>query len=277
MTRKLLAGLLTGLLLMLTPGVLTGVQAAMLTVGGTGSASSLLELLFDEFQKQHPETTTQVINPPLGSGGALKALAAGRIHMALLGMPLAAEQAGKFGQHFALAQTPFVMASSSGQRRNGFTLDELAQVYTGSLSHWDSGELIRLLLRASQESDTLTLRDMSPAMEQAVLLAAQRPGMATADNDIDTLNLIAKIPGSLGPCTLGLIATMEQHVTVYPINGVTPSIATMAKGDYPWSKTLYVVLPRDPSPEAVAFARFLRSPAAKHILQRNDYLPLTNE
>ncbi len=271
MAKTLRTGLFS--LLWLALGLLAPAQAEVLTIGGTGSAGPLIQLLFEAFHKQAPEVTLRLIHPPLGSNGALKAMTAGRVDLVMVGRPLAPEELGQHGQHFNLADTPFVLASRDGQRRNGFTLEELAKVYDGSLQQWDSGAPIRLVIRGSFESDTLLLKTMSAGLAKAVDVAGKRPGMAGAVNDIDTATLIANTPGSLGPTTLGLLTTMNMRLTVFPINGVAPSLATLKNGHYPWRKTLTVVLPHRPSPAAASFAAFLRSPKAQAALQRYDYLP----
>ncbi|HWR03545.1 MAG TPA: substrate-binding domain-containing protein [Humidesulfovibrio sp.] len=249
-------------------------RAGELIVGGTGSSGPLVQLLFDAHRKQAPEHTLRLIAPPLGTNGALRALEQGRVHLVMVGRPLAQAEFAKFGQHFDLADTPFVMASRDGQRRGGFSLDELAQVYAGTLGKWDDGAPIRLVLRGEFESDTLLLKDMSGPLAEALKTAKNRPGMAGAVNDLETVTVLAAVHGSLGPTTLGLLTTMNVRLHLFTLNGAAPTIANLKTGKYPWHKRLTVVLPQRPSPEAAAFADFLRSAKAREILLRNDYLPL---
>jgi phosphate transport system substrate-binding protein len=249
-------------------------NAEALTVGlGTGSSEPIVKLLFAEFQKQTPDATLNHLSPPLGSGGAVKALAASRIDLAVIGRPLQADEAKRVGQQFALADTAFVFASRDAQAGADFTLDQLAQSYDGRLQTWPDGAPIRLILRPAFESDSITLKSMSPAMDKAVSAAALRPGMVSGDNDFHTLKLIAETPGSLGPTTLGMLRSTDSGVVVIPINGVVPSLASLKNGSYPWRKSLIVVLPMQPGALAERFAAFLRSPAAVLVLQAYDYLP----
>jgi len=260
-------------LLWLSTGPCGQVRAELLTIGGTGSSTPLVQLLFEAFQRQDPETSLRIIQPPLGSNGALKALATGRVDLAMVGRTLSAEEPGEYGEHFDLADTPFVMASRDGQHQGGFSLDELADVYAGSLLAWDSGAPLRLVVRGNFESDTLQLKSMSSRLAEAVEVAAKRPGMAGAGNDIETASLLARIPGSFGPTTLGLLTTMNLRLVVFPLNGVAPSLANLKNGSYPWFKRLTVVSPRQPSAAAKRFVAFLRSATARDVMQRYDYLP----
>ncbi|HMX70019.1 MAG TPA: substrate-binding domain-containing protein [Accumulibacter sp.] len=267
-----------GWLLVLLLNLLVGTPATVaqtLSVGGTGSSEPIVRLLFDEFRKEVPGATLNHLSPPLGSGGALKALAANRIGVAFIGRPVQPEEARRIGQSFLLAETPFVVASRDARQKDGFTLDQLARIYTGELTTWRDGSPVRLILRPRFESDSAQLKSMSPAMEKAVDAAAQRPGMVTADNDLEALKLISETPGSLGSTTLGLLTSGNSRAVPLPINGVAPSLATLKNGSYPWRKPLIVALPQQPDALAERFAAFLRSSKARNVLQRHDYLPAT--
>ena len=249
------------------------VRAEVLTIGGTGSSGPLVQLLFDAYRQQAPGVSLHIIDPPMGTNGALKALEQGRIDMVLVGRPLSPEEYARFGENFSLADTPFVMASRDGLRPQGFTLEELAAVYEGALQQWDTGAAIRLVLRGSFESDTLLLKSMSPQLAKAVDKAGAREGMAGAVNDLATARLIANTPNALGPTTLGLLTTLGLKLKTYPLNGVAPTLSNLRNGAYPWSKNLSVILPRHPSAAASGFAAFLRTPRARSLMEANDYLP----
>jgi phosphate transport system substrate-binding protein len=247
--------------------------AETLTVGGTGSSEPLLKLLFAEFSKQSPGLDLNVVSPSLGSGGGIKALSIARIDLAVSARPLKAEEAPVLGRSFELGATPFVLVSNGGRRPNGFTRAELAAVYDGRLQSWENGAPIRLVLRTRDDSDTAQLQAMSPAMNEAVLFADRRRGMVYGNDDMDTLELLTRTTDSLGPTSLGFLRTTNSRLSALPLDGVMPSLAALKNGSYPWRKTLFVVLPVQPSAAAVKFADFLRSGKAGEIMLRYDYLP----
>ena len=248
-------------------------QAEALRIGGTGSSEPLMRQLIAEFNKQSPEITFTVLSPSLGSGGGLKALAGAKIDLAVIARALTGEEKALFGRQVALGSTPFVLVTRDGQRRKGFTLNELASVYDGRLQAWDGGAPIRLVLRTRDDSDSAQIKAMSPAMAEAVMVADQRPGMVYGDDDMDTLEILERTPGSLGPTSLGLLRTMNSRLKTLAVNGVIPSIKAMKDGSYPWRKTLTVVLPLAPSTATEKFADFLHSAKAAEVLRRYDYLP----
>ncbi|MBF0191418.1 MAG: substrate-binding domain-containing protein [Magnetococcales bacterium] len=242
-----------------------------LKVGGTGSSAPIVSRLFHAFSKQAPGVSLDQVSPPLGSGGAMKALAKGNLDLVFSGRLPRPDEQTRIGRFFELAATPFVFVSAGGQKKNGFTRDELATVLEGNRKTWDDGAPIRLVLRASFESDTLVMKSMSPAMDKAVDAAAQRPGMVIGQDDLDTLTLLKQTPGSLGPTTLAMVA---EPLNVFAIDGVMPSVAAIRDGSYAWRKVITVVLPVQTRPVVERFVAFLRSEEARTVLLSHHYLPL---
>ena len=265
---------LTTLLALLAAALLGAANAAeTVVIGGTGSSGPLMQVLADEFRRAHPQVEFRVIRPPLGSSGAIRALAAGKIDIAVTSRRFDADDAADNLVAAELAATPFVMATRDGARARGFSLAELAEVYRGTLAVWDDGRPIRLILRAPTDSDTMTLRALSPGMDAAVQASARRSGMVTAENDLDTLDLAGKVPGALCPTTLGLLRTLGSDLRPLPLAGAVPSLRALESGSYPWSKNLFVIHAARPSPAVRAFVDFLRGPAAREAMRRADYLP----
>lgn len=246
--------------------------ADTLTAGGTGSSGPLLRLLFEDFAKMEPGNALRIIAPPLGSGGASKALLGGRIGLAVIAYKPTEDLLGKSSLWFHLADTPFVMATNDHGERHDLSIDDLAKIYGREITKWKSGTPIRLILRASFDTDTKLLKSMSPAMAMAVDHAAKLSGMPTATDDHETLDMLTDIQGSLGPISLGHLRTTQSSLQIVHIGGIQPSLASLSDGRYPWRKSLYLVLPEKPSVLAAKFAAYLRSKRAETILERYGYL-----
>jgi ABC-type phosphate transport system, periplasmic component len=106
-------------LLALLPLLLAVLSASAeeLRVGGTGSSQPIIQLLFDEFRKQAPEVALRQLSPPIGSGGALKALAAGRIDLGVIGRPLNPESRQASASIFSLPTRLSSSPRATGNRR----------------------------------------------------------------------------------------------------------------------------------------------------------------
>jgi phosphate transport system substrate-binding protein len=247
-----------------------GIAAETITLGGVGSLTPIVKLLGAEYVKKNPGVEISVIEPPMGTGGGIRALAAGKVDVALSGRLLKADETG---QAKPWLQTPMVLATSGGAK-NGVTRAEVAEIYAGRKTSWSDNKPIRLVLRGDKETETAALRSMSPAVDAAVSDALNRPGLPIAENDLDALDVLTKISGSLGSTTLGLVMATGAKLAVLPLDGVAPSIKTMEDGSYRLLRPYFVVTAPNPRPSVSAFVTWLNSPAAISITRKLGYMPL---
>ena len=245
--------------------------ATPLKLGGTGSALGTMKALAAAYQKAQPGTEILIV-PALGSGGGIKAVAAGALNIGLSGRALTPAETAQNLTQTELARTPFVFASTKS--RPGFSLSQIVRIFDGTLSHWPDGSPLRLILRPDSDSDTALLRTLSPEMNRAVSTAQARPGLYTALTDPDMADALENVPGSIGSTTLALIVSEQRRLNPIPLDKVVPSVATLASGAYPYAKPLYLVTAPGVSAAARDFIAFLKSPPGEVILARNGYLIL---
>ena len=265
-----------GLALMLATGLaapLKSTRAETLVVGGTGSATPLVEQFAQAYGRIKPDITVRLISPPMGSNGSIRAMLAGAIDLAVPGKPLSDAEKAQGGQAWELGRTPFLVVTSKQPPPPGFTFEQLAAIYSGKVTAWADGSPIRLVLRSPTESDTLILRKLSPMMDAAVEAALARPGLLVAANDLENADLLEKTPGSLGTANLGLVQDQNRALHALSINGAAPTLAALSQGTYPWSKAIYVARGPTLSPAAQGFLEFMLSAAGRDLLERAGYIP----
>ncbi len=263
---RLLLPLLACFALLLTPSV---AKAQTITVGGVGSMTPLIKALGAEFVKKQSGVEISVSEPPLGSSGGMRALAVGKIEIVLLGRLPNPEEGG---EPYAWVRTPLILATSGGASK-GLSRGEIADIYSARKTTWDDGKPIRLVLRGVKESETIDLRSISVDINAAVGAALTRTGLPIAENDLEALTMLGKIPGSLGTTTLGLITASEAKLSALPIDGVMPSLKAFEDGSYTLGRQYYVVTGKTTSAKAAQFVSFLKSPAALALARKLGYLP----
>ncbi|MCE2691674.1 MAG: substrate-binding domain-containing protein [Rubrivivax sp.] len=246
------------------PGVDAG---QVLRVGGVGSVSPVLKRLATAFGQQHANLKVRLVEPPLGSTGALRALAAGGLDLAVTGRPLLPQETGVATPW---VRTPLVLATSDGTAP-GLSLAQVADAYAGRLGTWPDGRALRLVLRSALESETLQLKALSPEVARSVDAALQRRDLPVPDNDLAALDLLARLPGSLGSSSLGLVLSTQARVRVLRIEGREPTLANLLSGVYPWDRTYFLVQGAQASPAAQQWVAFLKSDAAMRILHPLGY------
>ena len=265
-----------GLVLLLVASLANAADPARmetLTVGGTGSAMPLVGQFAQAYGSLEPNVKVRVVDPPLGSNGAIRAVLAGAVDLAVLGKPLTEVEKAQGCQDWELGRTPFLVVTERKLPLPGFTVEQLAAIYSGKMTTWSDGSPIRLVVRNLFESDTLILRKMSPDMDRAVDVALARPGMLVAANDLENIDLLERTSDSLGTSNLALVQAQNRKLNALPIDGKEPTLAALRQGTYPYSKSIYLARGPRLSPVAQGFLEFILSASGKEILDRAGYVP----
>lgn len=239
--------------------------ADTIRLGGTGAGLGTMQALSAGFARAAPAHTI-VIVPNLGTGGGLKALAAGAIDVAVIARPLKPDEHAQGLTAVEYGKTPFVLATSKAGAGKLGSRAELADMLSGRTTAWPGGAPVRPVMRPRQDSDTAILETFSPAVKQAVSLALARPGMIIASTDQDAADTIEKTPGAIGSTTLALVRTEKRQLDIQTINGVVPSPATLANGSYPYGKTMYLARNGAGSAAINSFLDFVASPPGRQIV-----------
>lgn len=239
--------------------------ADTIKVGGTGGALGAIRVLADSFKKQHPETEVMVLLG-LSSGGARKAVPEGAVDIGVT------SRAGKTPERVAgtvarqLGKAALVFATSNKNPSSNITTQELIEIYTGKKNTWSNGERLRLILRPESDSDTETIKAISPDMARAVRIALSRAGMVVAVTDQETADAIEQTPGAIGTASLPLIVVERRLMKALSLNGVTASAKHIADGSYPLFKTFYLLTKPEPGASVRRFIDFMASPAGRKVL-----------
>jgi phosphate transport system substrate-binding protein len=246
-----------------------GIAAAeTIRISGTGGAIATIRFLVEAYREIRPDVRIAIL-PSMGSSGGVKAVLAGRLDIGLSGRPLTVEERSQGVVDTRYARTPFVFGVNRSVRTAGLTLAEIAEIYAGRRDRWENRSRIRLVLRPRADSDTPVLKGMSPGMSEAVESALHREGMIVGMTDQEAADFIQKIPGAIGTTTLALVISEKRPIRVLPLDGIVPSVRSVADGSYPYSKPFCMVTRKNPPAAVRGFIDFVRSPAGAAILAKN--------
>ncbi len=252
-----------------------GDRTVTIRVGGTGCALGGIIAVARAFEEKNPGIRIKVLSS-LGSGGGIKALFAGAVDIALSARPLTDAERTQGAEAIEYARTPLVFVTSKKMDNVALSLDEVAAIYRGDKQRWPDGTPIRVILRPETDADMMYLRALSPAMGEAVLHALQRGGMPVASTDQDNADLLGSIRGAFGACTIAQIESERRQLRPHTLDGVAPTLANLAAGTYPYSKTFFAIA-WHASPASRRFLQFLRSPEGSAILRRTGHLVVKQE
>lgn len=257
---------LRGALLVAATVLAPAAHADTVRVGGAGAALGTMRLLATEFEKVSPGDKLVVV-PNLGSLGGLKALAAGMLDLTAVGRALKPEEAAQGLSAVEYGRTPFLLVTSKVGTSPVRTMAEVEAMYAGRVNTWPSGTPVRLVLRPLKDGDTEQLGKMSAQIAAILPKAVTQPGMIIAPTDQDTADAIEKTPGAIGTLTLALIITEGRDVRPVALNGVVPSVRSLADGSYPYGKTMYLARRDTIAPAAARFLEFLASPRGRQLIE----------
>lgn len=239
-------------------------HAQSLRLGGTGGGLGTMHLLGAALTAADPRFALEIV-PNLGSSGGLKALARDAVQIAVISRPLKPEEAAHGFTTIEYGKTPFVLVTMKKDLGN-LTLAQIADIYSGKHDKWTDGTPIRLVLRPVNDGDTAVLAAFSPAIKNALASAQAREGMIVGITDQDGANEIQRLNGGLGTSSLALVLSEKRPLSAIPIEGVTPSIKTLANKTYPYFKPMYLVIKSNAPAAATRFIEFTRSAQGQRIL-----------
>lgn len=246
-------------------------------VGGTGIGTILIGHIVESLPRQSG-VRIETIRPPLGSIGALRALAAGSIQIAVVSVPasetsrLNAELPNK---RISWLRTPLVFTGHDINGSKKLTMVQVADIYAGRVIYWSDGQRIRLVARIERDSDTRLLRAISATMDDAVVGSFSRSGMIYAENDLDNQRMLENAPASFGALGLGQLQLSNSPLKPAQLDGVIPSVESLQSGAYRYEKRIYLVVAKKPSAATLAFIQVLNSPDMLKMLRRYGFISLS--
>jgi phosphate transport system substrate-binding protein len=243
-------------------------------VSGTGGAIGGLKLLGEAFGKKHPGVEVNVL-PSLGSTGGIKAVAAGKLDLAVSARRLKVEENVQGLVEEPYGKTAFIFATSTSNPAEGLTLSEIQDIYSGKKTTWPDGNKIFLVMRPTADAYTDFLVKLSPGMKSAVESAQKRPGMFTGVTDQDAADQIERTPGSFGVTSSSLVASEKRKIKSLAVDGISPVDKNSVNEKYPYLMSFYLVYLKDRNTGTVRiFMDFIDSMEGVKILRMNGHVPI---
>jgi phosphate transport system substrate-binding protein len=209
---------------------------------------------------------------PLGSSGAIKALLAGAIDIAITSKPLKPEEIAQGGKLRYFGKTPLAIVTGKNVPQKTISTKELEDIYSGKTRKWPNGETIRVILRPNEDIDTTILKGLSPGMAEAVTKAQHRQGMIIAVTDPESNEAVSRTIGGIGASGLTGVLVGKVPLNVIALNGFMPSQKTLTDGNYPLAKDINFVTTGKLPHAAAKFLDFIYSKKGRAIAGKTGVL-----
>ncbi|MBM4271053.1 MAG: phosphate ABC transporter substrate-binding protein, partial [Deltaproteobacteria bacterium] len=152
------------------------------------------------------------------------------------------------------------------------TIDQLSQIYQGKITNWKEvgGDNLTIVV-VSRDSSSGTFESWGHLVLNNAKVTPKAQLQASNGAVVQT---VAKNRYAIGYIGLGYL---NKSVKALTVNGVTASIETAIKKEYPIARPLYMYTNGQPTGEVDRYIKFVLSSAGQKLVAREGFVPLTLE
>ncbi|HEX7368727.1 MAG TPA: substrate-binding domain-containing protein, partial [Rhodanobacteraceae bacterium] len=245
---------------------------ALLVRGDQVSTEGLVDAVADAFADTgdgHLEVT------PFNTVDGIDQAISGQVDIAAVARPAYPKRTQEAGLTFApVAWDALVLITNTANPVNNLTLRQVHEIYYGKITNWS---------QVGGPDEKIDLDGVASPLD-GVQFSFRRLMFGNGDNPVAVPRLFINIDSlqqevSLDTKALALStlvhARRQKGIKIIPIEGVTPSLATLENATYPLPLTIYLAYKSD-SPKLATiqkFLAFLGGNRADEILRSHDLLP----
>jgi len=237
-------------------------------VTGSTTILPIAEIAAERFHEEFPEYTVLVSG--LGSSAGIESVAKGSSDIGTASRDLKPEE-----EVLGLYDTPIALDAiavivNPDNPIDTLSIEQVRAVFAGEIANWaelGGGDRAIGLVNRDEASGTreafsnIVMGDVPYDMGAAVL-----PGTG------QVRSVVAEAPGAIGYISLGFV---NDEVKALAIDGVEPSIESVARGDYPVQRTLHFFTVGEPEGLAARFAAWVLSDEIQETVIRDaGFLPI---
>ena len=248
-------------------------DSTVVRVVGTGAMTPLAMRLAAAWT-EHLRGEPVVVEASVGSGGGIRAAVEGAADLGMISRGLTDNEMHLQLLVVPIARDAVVLATHPGVGAKNLTSAQIMDFYSGSVTMFPDGTPVTVLLRDRQESANGVLDRMVPGLA-AIREEARRTHRFQVLYHDDAMGVtLATLPGALGVFSLGVAVTGKVPLNIPAIDGVVPSLTTMADGSWIATRELAFVLRPDRLERVRPFLKFVGSSDGRQLIEASGYLPL---
>jgi len=242
-------------------------EPVYLTIAGSTSMQPLMEDLGQAYTKQQEYVTVDV-----QGGGSRLGIALARENRIDIGTasrkPTSEEErdpdtGAKRLWWTAIAQDGIALVVHPQNAMGGLTLAQARDIFFGRILDWEKtggtpGEIV-VVSREDGSGTREVFEEVVMGDRRVTLTAIVMPSSEAV------VEYVARHPTAIGYVSMGYLS---PQVKVLPIEGVSPTPATVQSGAYPLTRLLYLLTGQEPMGEMKAFIEFALSPAGQAVVEQ---------
>jgi phosphate transport system substrate-binding protein len=248
--------------------------AETVALDGSTGMLPLARALAKAYQQKNPEPQIE-LGKGLGTGARLRAVAEGKIQIALASHGIKAEeiQKGKL-KVLEVAKGAIIFAVNASVPLTKIADSQVCDVYSGKIRNWESlaglNTPIAVLSRPPTEVDPEVIRAKIGCFKELKEVETARV-MARGG---DMAKGLAETPHSIGMTSMTVVEQSGGKVKALTLNGVAPTPENVRKGSYFLTRDFLFVIKADTTPAVKKFLDFVLSPEGDRVILDNGAVPL---
>lgn len=248
--------------------------AETIALDGSTGMLPLARALAKAYQQKSPDPQIE-LGKGLGTGARLRALAEGKIHIALASHGIKAEDIQKGNlKVLEIAKGAIIFAVHASVPLTKITDSQVCDVYNGKIRDWQSlagfNTTIAVLTRPPTEVDPEVIRAKVGCFKDLKEVETARV-MARGG---DMAKGLAGTQYSIGMTSMTVVEQSGGKVKALEFNGVAPIPGNVKNGSYFLTRDFLFVIKADAAPAVKRFIDFVLSPEGDRVILDNGAVPL---
>jgi phosphate transport system substrate-binding protein len=248
--------------------------AERIVLDGSSGMLPLARALAAAYQKQSSDPQVETGNG-LGTGARLRALAEGKIHIALASHGIKPDDIQKGNLKIVeVAKGAIVFAVNASVPIANITESEVCDIYSGKTRNWQvlrgTDNSVAVLTRPPTEVDPEVIRDKVACFKELKEVETAKV-MARGG---DMAKGLAETAHAIGMTSMTVVEQSGGQVRALSLSGTTPTEENVKSGRYFLTRDFLFVIRGEPTPPVKNFLDFVLSPEGDRVIRGNGAVPL---
>jgi phosphate transport system substrate-binding protein len=259
---------------LLALAILPARGAERIVLDGSSGMLPLARALAVAYQKHLSDPQVET-GKGLGTGARLRALAEGKIQIALASHGIKPDDIQKGNlKIFEVAKGAIVFAVNASVPLASITDSEVCDIYSGKTRNWQAlrgtDNPVAVLTRPATEVDPEVIRDKIACFKELKEVETARV-MARGG---DMAKGLAETSHAIGMTSMTVVEQSGGQVKALSLSGTAPTEENVKSGRYILTRDFLFVIRGEPTPPVKSFLDFVFSPEGDRVIRANGAVPL---
>lgn len=232
-----------------------------ITVAGSTSVQPFSESLAEEYKVQNPKATVNVQGG--GSSQGITAVQSGAADIGASSRELKPEEKSGL-KEYLIAKDGIAVVVNPANKVNDLSLSQLKDIYSGKITNWNKvGGKNAVITVVSREAGSGT----RGGFEDIVMNKTAITNKAIIQSS--TGAIVTTVAGDSNAIGYASMASVDETVSIVPIEGIKPSKETITNSQYKLSRPFIYITKGEPSGLAKSFIEFVLSDTGQKVIERD--------